>query len=152
MTPESENARTILIAVSDSPFEKRIRRAIDSQGTLIRTAKTGADVILQACKFPGIDLYILSTGLTGMNAFETVVALRQISRDVPIILLTEHITLELLRLATLVGCNELMQNPIDGEELKLVVVKYLSNSYRITKNNSGLKSNVNNGFPDHPGD
>ena len=81
---------------------------------------------IQACiERSDIGLVILPPDLRGINGFETVSKLRETQPSLPVIMLSSRITLSALRLATHVGCNEIMEVPLHIDELSALYRKYL---------------------------
>ena len=86
---------------------------------------SGEEAIQVCMERSDIGLVILPPDLRGINGFETVSKLRETQPSLPVIMLSSRITLSALRLATHVGCNEIMEVPLHIDELSALCRKYL---------------------------
>ncbi len=68
----------------------------------------------------------LFADLQDLNGYETALTIRQLYQDLPIILLVHYNNLQSLRLATMVGCTQLLQLPLDEEEMLMITRKHLN--------------------------
>ena len=82
--------------------------------------------ILALCKeHPEIELVMISMELAVEYGMATIEETHMLIPEVPIIVLSNYVTLETIRLATMLGCKEIMQSPVDRPTLNAVIEKYL---------------------------
>ncbi|MEI6174610.1 MAG: hypothetical protein WCR01_12740 [Bacteroidota bacterium] len=82
--------------------------------------------ILALCKeHPEIELVMISMELAVEYGMATIEETHMLIPEVPIIVLSNYVTLETIRLATMLGCKEIMQSPVDRSTLNAVIEKYL---------------------------
>ena len=70
-------------------------------------------------------MVILRPELSGLNGFETAARIRQTRPDIIMIMIAEILNMSALRLATLVGCNEIIRQPLSIYELNALCRKYM---------------------------
>jgi DNA-binding NtrC family response regulator len=68
---------------------------------------------------------MITVDISGMDGIETILAIRKQYIKIPIILLLNHVTIESVRLAQNIGCNEIIQAPVDHKTLEAIILKYL---------------------------
>lgn len=73
---------------------------------------------------PDLDFIIFSSALPGINGYDSLATIRSQYRDLPIVLMMNTLNIESLRLATLLGFNEILQEPVGTEELDSLLSKY----------------------------
>ncbi len=77
---------------------------------------------------PEIEMVFISMNLAFEHGLNPLERIRKFRPEIPIVLLSDFVSLESIRLATLADCNEIMQNPINVEALNAVIEKYLPDS------------------------
>lgn len=88
-------------------------------------AETGAEAVKLCRIHPEISLVVISPDLPGMNGFDTTLSIRELKIELPIVLLINYSNHESIRLATMVGCNRIVQNPVNPEEMSSIVTHSL---------------------------
>jgi CheY-like chemotaxis protein len=120
-----KKAHTLLIALSESvPHTEMINSLRSSEYNLLES-KTGGEILQTLCEHSEIDLILITIDISGMYGIETILAIRKQYIKIPIILLLNHVTIESVRLAQNIGCNEIIQTPVDQKTLKAIILKYL---------------------------
>ena len=76
---------------------------------------------------PEINIALVSADLAGLTEFEVIRSLRNHNPTIPIILLSNYLNLPAIRLANLLGCNEILQTPVSPPTLQGIMKKYLHN-------------------------
>ena len=121
----SKKAHTLLTALSESvPNTEMINSLRTSEYNLLES-KTGGEILQTLCEHSEIDLILITIDISGMDGIETILAIRKQYIKIPIILLLNHVTIESVRLAQNIGCNEIIQTPVDQKTLKAIILKYL---------------------------
>jgi two-component system response regulator AtoC len=120
-----KKAHTLLIALSESvPHTEMINSLRTSEYNLLES-KTGGEILQTLCEHSEIDLIMITVDISGMDGIETILAIRKQYIKIPIILLLNHVTIESVRLAQNIGCNEIIQAPVDHKTLEAIILKYL---------------------------
>jgi DNA-binding NtrC family response regulator len=84
---------------------------------------------IQACKeHSEMAMIIMPMDLAMLNGVGTVDQIRNILPEVPVIFLSNYLTIESIRLATLMECDEIIQNPVDRTTLNAVIMKHIKQS------------------------
>lgn len=115
----------LLIAITDKICKKDVENFLQKGSHRFLFAVTGEEAIGIFTQHPEIELILIDLNLTVINGIETVTKIRQLDAIVPIILMVTRITLESLRLAKNIGCNEILQTPVDQKTLEAIILKYL---------------------------
>ncbi|MCX6276778.1 MAG: response regulator [Bacteroidetes bacterium] len=115
----------LLIAMTDSICKNDFVKSLRQKNYRFLFAETGEEVIGIFRERPEINLLLIDIDLPVINGIETVTKIRQLDANVPIILMVTYITLESLRLAQNIGCNEILQTPVDQKTLEAIILKYL---------------------------
>ena len=123
----SKNTHSILVAHSETTPHADIINSLRASKYNLLEPKTGGEIIQALCEHPEIDLILITIDFSGMNGIETILAIRKQDIKIPIILLFNHVTIESVRLALQIGCNEVLQSPVSNESLEAVILKYLKN-------------------------
>ncbi len=115
----------LLIAMTDAICKNELINALGQQNYHFLFAGTGEEVISIFMNHPEINLLIINIDLPVINGIETVRRIKQLDAVVPVILLVAYINLESLWLAQNIGCNEILQTPLDPKTLEAIILKYL---------------------------
>lgn len=75
-----------------------------------------------------IALVFVAIDLPDLSGFETVSRIRAKRQALPIVLLTNHLTVETMKVAMVCGCNEVLQEPVSRKMLQSILQKYLLNT------------------------
>jgi len=118
---------TLLFAMKRTPHEAELLEAFQKNGYNLLVAETGEETICIFSEHPKIDVLLISIDLPGMDAVETVCKIRQNNTSVPVILLSNFVTIYTIRLALGIGCNEILQTPVSPIALQGIIFKYLNN-------------------------
>jgi len=88
---------------------------------------SGEEVLELLELHPSISLIILTVEPDTLNGFDVLKQIKIRRPEVPVFLISAHISMESLKLVTSYGCDELLQSPVKEKELMLLVNKYLYN-------------------------
>jgi len=81
---------------------------------------------ISLCKMNlSVSLVLLRPELSGLNGFDTAARIRQARPTITIIMIAGNLSLSALRLATLVGCNEIISQPVSAYEIMALCRKYV---------------------------
>jgi DNA-binding response OmpR family regulator len=97
----------------------------NSSEYIILTAGSGEKVLGIFNGHPETSLVIITAELGDSNGFEVLRQMKSCRSGTPVFLLAAYISFESLKLASLYGCDELLQIPVRKRELMAVVNKYL---------------------------
>ena len=118
----------LLLAMTDAICKNKLVNTLGQNKLRFLFAGTGEEVISIFTGHPEINLLLIDIDLPVINGIETIRSVRQMEATVPIILLVKRIILESLRLAQHIGCNEILQTPVEEKTLEAIIMKYLPNS------------------------
>ncbi len=77
-------------------------------------------------KYPEIKLLLLCDEIARVNGFEIITTFRKRYPLVPVILFSNHIDMQNIKLATLLGCNDVLQIPGDECAMEAIIQGYLN--------------------------
>lgn len=104
-----------------------LAEALQRQEYCLLIARTGEETIRIFNDHPQIEMIIITSDLSGKDAFETVEEIRKNNASVPMILLSNYLTINTIRLALGIGCSEILQTPLSQGTLEGILHKYLNN-------------------------
>ncbi len=93
----------------------------------IITSENAEETLRLFALHPEITMVLVSADLAGLTEFQVIRALRNQNPEIPIILLSNYLNLPAIRLANLLGCNEILQTPVSPATLEGIMKKYLNN-------------------------
>jgi CheY-like chemotaxis protein len=105
-------------------------------GTVLKSGNLSIHIITSAnaeetlrlfALHPEINIALVSADLAGLTEFEVIRSLRNQNPAIPIVLLSNYLNLPAIRLANLLGCNEILQTPVSPPTLQGIMKKYLHN-------------------------
>lgn len=115
---EHSGKKKVILAIDDVSMNLAIIKNLLSKHFDVRVAKSGelALFILGAVK---VDLILLDVEMPGMSGFEFIEIMRQIPdvKDIPIIFVTAHATVDIISRATQAGAKDYVVKPIDQQIL-----------------------------------
>ena len=88
-------------------------------------AKNGKDAVLDFEKHKDIDLILMDIKMPYMNGIEALKIIREQSASVPVIMQSAFMRPKTIQQAEESGCNSYVNKPVDIEELKEVVQKFV---------------------------
>ena len=127
MDTNPASAFTVLLGFSQSEFRDDLFPMFSSGEYTILTAGSGEEVLSKFNEHPEISLVIITIELGGSNGFEVLRQLKSRRSVTPVFLLAAYISFESLKLASLYGCDELLQIPVRKRDLMALINKYLHN-------------------------
>jgi DNA-binding response OmpR family regulator len=89
------------------------------------TASTGDEVLTLFHEHTEVSLVILTAEMGGLNGFEIMHQMKTERFGIPVILLSASLSFESLKLASMYRCDELLQLPLQKDELMILINKYL---------------------------
>jgi len=115
----------ILIAEDDETSEELLLITVQKLGKEIISVKTGKDAV-EACKNnPDIDLVLMDILMPEMNGYEATRQIREFNNDIIIIAQTAYALEGDKEKAMAAGCNDYLSKPINANEIKQMIIKYL---------------------------
>ena len=114
-----------ILIVDDEPFNLDVleQELIDLGYAVVR-ASDGAQALSEIDKLPP-ELVLLDYLMPGMNGIEVLHAIRKTHKDLPVVIVTAHGSIELAVEAIKAGADDFITKPFDPEHLALVVKKNL---------------------------
>jgi len=89
-------------------------------------AHTGEMAIRMVRENNNIRLVLIGMDLPDFNGIETVIRIRETQKTLPIVLLTHYLTVETMQVANIIGCNDIIQEPVTPEMVQSILGKYLT--------------------------
>lgn len=116
------DAKLILIADDDYDGRETVRALLAHEGYRIEEAVDGAEVIKAARRLMP-DLIFVDLGLPNVDGWEATRHLKadEVTRDIPIVVLSGHVFQADRARATAAGCDEFLAKPCEMDEILAVV-------------------------------
>lgn len=115
----------LLIAMKESIFKNDLLKFLRQQTYHFFLAGTGQEAIDLCVQHPEVELILIDIDLPVINGIKTISLIKQMDANIPVILLANYIMLETIRLAQNIGCNEILQTPVDQKALETIIMKYI---------------------------
>lgn len=115
---------TILFACGKLPDHLAIRGHLSEMGYKLYCPDDIAELRLLLHVHPRVDFVIFSSDLPGLENLIPVKNIRENYPSIPILLLMNSINIETMRLANIMGCSEVIKDPVSARELDLILSKY----------------------------
>lgn len=110
----------LLLADAQAQARSQLAQALRQHGYLVDEADSGT-VVLTLLEKNSIDLLLLDLNLAGMNGVEVMRRARQMHRDLPIIVLTAHATIESTIAAIKTNVVDYLLKPCRTDDLLLTI-------------------------------
>jgi DNA-binding NtrC family response regulator len=117
---------TLLFALKRSSYGTELIETFQKKDFKVLVTGTGEETLSKYIDHPEVAVMLISIDLSGMDAFETVNKIRQFDVAVPVILLSDYVTINTIRLALETGCTEILQTPVSKGMLEGILQKYLN--------------------------
>jgi DNA-binding NtrC family response regulator len=123
----------LLIVDDEQSYRQLLTLVFEGDGHNIRTAINGREALTMLETEPA-DVIISDVKMPDMNGIELLRAVREVSPDTGVVLMTAFASVETAREAFKLGADDFIQKPFDVEELKIIVKKALDKQVLITEN------------------
>lgn len=117
----------ILIARNLGTGNKDISLLMQRSDIEVLMASSGQKAISLMKDHSDFRMAVFSADLDGLNGFDTTLLARSLNPGLPIILLVNYSNRETINLAVLVGCDQVLQNPVQPLAFEVLVDKFISN-------------------------
>jgi DNA-binding NtrC family response regulator len=114
-----------ILVVDDEPGIRETLKALLKKEYALSFSSNGEEGV-QHFQDASPDLILLDLAMPKMDGMDALKKLREISPDVPVIMLTATMTTKTAVEAMKIGANDYLTKPFDHEELKLVIAKELA--------------------------
>jgi two-component system response regulator PilR (NtrC family) len=123
----------LLIVDDEQSYRQLLTLVFEGDGHYIRTAVNGREA-LSMLETESADVIISDVKMPDMNGIELLRAVRAVSPDTGVVLMTAFASVETAREAFKLGADDFIQKPFDVDELKIIVKKALDKQALITEN------------------
>jgi CheY-like chemotaxis protein len=119
----------ILIARKKGISNEDITSVLGRSDLEVLMTSSGNDAIGLMKAHPDIRMAVLNADLEGLNGFDTTMLAKSLNQNIPIILLVNYGTRETINLAAMVGCDQVLQNPVEPAIFEILLDKYIGNAH-----------------------
>ncbi|MBI1389403.1 MAG: response regulator [bacterium] len=116
--------KKLLVVDDEVGIQNLLRRVLKGEGYDVRTAGSGEEGVSMA-QDDAPDLVLCDIKMPGMDGIETLAALKDVSDEIEVIMLTAHSTVESAVAAMKLGAADYLKKPFDVDELKITISKCL---------------------------
>ena len=129
MVSSLHRTNKILIARNEGNGDEDISLLLQRDDVEVLMAYSGREAISLMNDHPDCRMAVFSADLKDLNGYDTTIFARSLNQDVPIILLVNYSNREMINLASMVGCDQVLQNPVEPETFEVLLDKFLSHAY-----------------------
>ena len=116
---------TLLYAHTGSAHDLEFVAALRGKKAGVIEAATGEEAIRRCSEHPEIELVMVNIDIPVLNGIDTILEIRKTNNAVPTILLSEFLTVDAVKVAYGIGCNEILQKPVKLFAIDAIFEKYL---------------------------
>ncbi|HPF70075.1 MAG TPA: sigma-54 dependent transcriptional regulator [Candidatus Krumholzibacteria bacterium] len=113
-------SRHVLIVDDEKNIRRTFGMVLGGEGFAVSTAESGEEA-LALVKDQKVDLVVLDVRLPGIDGIETLRRLRELDRELPVIMISGHATIATAVEATRVGAYDFVEKPLSRERLLVAV-------------------------------
>ena len=117
--------KTILIAEDDPANFLLLKKSLEKTNADIIHAENGKDAVKLFRTNPDIDLILMDIRMPIMDGIEATTQIKQIDRDIPVIVQTAFTMSSEKEKSFKAGCDDYISKPINIKELFATVCKYI---------------------------
>ncbi len=138
----------LLVVDDEDSFRQVLKAIFEAEGFNVQTATNGKSA-LEHLKREPCEIILTDVKMPDMDGIALLKAVREISADIGIVLMTAFGTIDTAREAFKLGADDFIQKPFNNEELKLIVRRTLEKQTIINENRAfrraqRLQGNVKN--------
>lgn len=131
----------ILVVDDEEGIRETLSEILQDEGCQVITASTGEEA-LDIFKKELPDLVLLDIWLPGMDGIDTLREIKNIKRDVPVIMISGHGTIEIAVKATKMGAFDFLEKPLSLNRVVIASKNALALS-SLERENRDLKEDIN---------
>lgn len=131
----------ILIVDDEEGIRETLSEILKDEGYQVVTASTGEEA-LNILRKESPDLIFLDIWLPGMDGIETLREIKNLGRDVPVIMISGHGTIEIAVKATKIGACDFLEKPLSLDRVVISARNALALG-SLERENRDLKENIN---------
>jgi two-component system nitrogen regulation response regulator NtrX len=130
----------VMIVDDEEGIRETLSGIFEDEGYDTVTAASGEEAVPLA-KEVNPDIVLLDIWLTGMDGLQTLQALREFNRDLPVIIISGHASIELAVKATRIGAYDILEKPLSMEKVLLTVYRAIEKR-NLERENRALRENL----------
>jgi len=124
----SSDSCKVLVAINDNHTADVLATAIWNMRFTAYRAASASSILLHLDAFPETAIIFISMDFAFEENSKVLNKIRDKGLKMPVILFSQYVTVETLRLAGLYGCNEIIQYPVDPSTFIAIINKYIPES------------------------
>jgi two-component system response regulator PilR (NtrC family) len=113
-------AVNILVVDDEKNMLTLLKRVLGKEGYHIECTDSGAGAVKLASAI-SFQLAIVDVSMPGMDGIEVLTKLKEMSRDISVIMISAYSSWEKERTARRLGCSDYLSKPLDMKRLKVLV-------------------------------
>jgi YesN/AraC family two-component response regulator len=121
----NSQVHTLLFAHNGSVHDLEFVAVLRGKKAGVIEATSGLEVIGLCSEHPEIELIMVNIDIPVLNGIDTILEIRKTNNIVPTILLSEFLTVDAVKVAYGIGCNEILQKPVKQFAIDAIFEKYL---------------------------
>ncbi len=130
----------IMIVDDEQPIRDSLQGLFEDEGYFVDCAASGEEAVARFRKAPA-DCVVLDIWMPGIDGLETMVRLKQLAENVPIIIMSGHATIDTAVRATRQGAFDFVEKPLSSERL-LIIIRNALEKRKLERENLDLKQNL----------
>ena len=131
---------TILIVDDEQAIRESLQGLLEDEGYSVITAASGEEAIARYRK-QHANCVLLDIWMPGIDGLETMNRLQQMDRNIPIILMSGHATIDTAVRATKQGAFDFVEKPLSSDKL-LILIRNALEKQKLFMENASLKDNL----------
>lgn len=128
---------TVLVVDDEEGILETLSGILEDEGYEVITASTGEQALNYVREFPP-EVVLLDVWMPGMDGIETLKAIKDISKEPSVIMISGHANIDLAVQATKLGAYDFLEKPLSLEKT-LILIKRALERQRLEKENIALR-------------
>ncbi|MGF1670746.1 MAG: sigma-54-dependent transcriptional regulator [Balneolaceae bacterium] len=130
----------ILITDDEKSIRNSLRDILEFESYHVLEAESGVEA-LDKIRQNSVDLVILDIKMTGMDGIETLEKIKEMNREVPVVMISGHGNIQIAVEATKLGAFDFIEKPPDLNRL-LITIRNALESKNLTQQNREMRSKL----------
>lgn len=130
----------ILIVDDEQAIRESLQGLFEDEGYVVDCAASGEEAVARFRKQPA-DCVLLDIWMPGIDGLETLTRLQQMDREVPVVMMSGHATIDTAVRATRQGAFDFVEKPLSSDRL-LILMRNASEKRKLKTENIELKNHL----------
>jgi two-component system nitrogen regulation response regulator NtrX len=129
-----------MIVDDEQAIRESLQGLFEDEDYVVTSAPSGEEAVARFRK-QSVDCVLLDIWMPGIDGLETMTRLHQIDKNLPVIMMSGHATIDTAVRATRQGAFDFVEKPLSSDKL-LILVRNALEKRKLTRENNDLKQSI----------